>query len=1034
MWNKLLGVFLLAAAFGLPAHAQHSNVQVKIFGFEEGLSHRNVFKVQQDRRGYLWVGAINGLDRYDGYTFLHYNRMDRRHFVPVEYITDLYIDSRDRIWAAHPRQVSMLSPENGKTAAVPLQGGVAPSNFAEDHRGNIWAALFDERSGETRLTLLDLQGLQNKSIAVPGKYARRPMAGLSRYLYAGAWEDELWQIDPVAGRVLRKWNLPASGGRPKPRIVHLQAIGDSLFVLASDSRVFTFHPASGAFSLHPMSRQIKDKGKAAALLAEPDGNVWVAGENILWHYEPASRQVTDFDAPVRQSIKNYLNYRQVFADRSGVVWVASDFGLVKIVRSVNLFTTYLNGGSEYCSDGFCSTRGIAEDDKGNIYISYYNSIHVLDPRTEYLRPLFPNNEFSNNPYGLIWQNNALWTGNGMRIDLQTMEIDTLIEQGEANLASVCADAEGMIWFGYRNGLFHYDPLARKLTNLSDLLEPGFRGEISYVYSGKTDHLLWVGTINHGLYKIDRKSGRTVHYHAGEGSPARLAVNEVNAVYEDRRGYVWLSTTNGLHRLRPSDHQLRVFNENHGLPNSILAGFLSEGDSCLWISTFRGLCRFNMYKSECANFFETDGLSHNEFNRTSFYLARDGRMYFGGLDGVNAFYPGPGLVDMRSRVYEGPLLLTGFSRFDGDSLYVISAGIDNGQELVLTHRDRMFSFGFAVADFRQTSDKKFSYRLEGYENTWSAPSSVNEARYNNIPAGRHFFRVRARSGNNDWSRNELIIPIVIRQAWYLSYWFWLAIAALLLGGAYGFVRYRIYNLRRRERMLEKLVGARTQQLEVARQESENLLLNILPAQIAEELKRNGKARAQRHEQATVMFSDFRDFTSIAERMDPEQLVQEIDTCYRAFDDIIGRHGLEKIKTIGDAYMCMAIDPGAEGPLRTVQAALDIQEFLARHADEKRRSGQPHFEARIGIHTGPIVAGVVGSKKFAYDIWGDTVNIASRMETHGEVGRVNISGATYAWVNHVFRCAHRGSFSARHNRDIDMYFVEEPHLRTMVTTRS
>lgn len=1021
MCKKCFWLFLLAAACGLPARAQSPKVQVRVLGFEEGLSHRNVFKIQQDRRGYLWVGAINGLDRYDGYAFLHYNRLNPRNYMPVEYVTDLCIDRRDRIWAAHPRQVTILSPETGQVTEAPLPEGMAPSNLAEDHRGAVWAALFDEKTGETTLSALDPNGLPGKTIAVPGKYARRPMAALSRHLYAGAWEDELWQIDPGAGRVIKKWNLPPAG-RTKSRIVCLQALGDSLFVLASDSRVFTFHPASGAFSLHPISRDIKNKGKATALLAEPDGNVWVGGENILWQYEPSSQKVTDHDAPVRKDIKNYLNYRQLFADRSGVIWVASDFGLVKILRSVNLFTNYLYGGSEYCSDGFCSTRGIAEDDKGNIYISYYNSIHVLDPRTDYLRPLFPNNEFSNSPYGLLWLDNNLYTGNGLRIDLKNMRIDTLLEQGAANLASVCADAEGMIWFGYRNGLYHYDPYNRKLTRLSDLLEPEFQGEIAYVYAGKTDSLLWVGTVNRGLYLIDRRSGRTTRYHDGEDSPARLTVNEVNAVYEDRRGYVWLSTTNGLHRLRPSDNYLRIFTEKEGLPNNILAGFLSEGDSCLWISSFRGLCRFNMYKSECANFFETDGLSHNEFNRTSFYLARDGRMYFGGLDGVNAFYPGPGLVDMRSRVYEGPLLLTGFSRFDGDSLYVISAGIDNGQELVLAHRDRMFSFSFAVADFRQTSGKQFSYRLEGYENTWSAPSSVNEARYNNIPAGRYFFRVRARSGNNDWSRNELIIPIVIRQAWYRSYWFWLAIAALLLGGAYGFVRYRIYNLRRRERVLEQLVGARTQQLEAARHESESLLLNILPAQIAEELKRNGKARAQRHDQATVMFSDFRDFTSIAERMDPEDLVEEIDTCYRAFDDIIERHGLEKIKTIGDAYMCMAIDPGAEGPVRTVQAALDIQVFLARHAEEKRRSGQPHFEARIGIHTGPIVAGVVGSKKFAYDIWGDTVNIASRMETHGEVGRVNISGATQALVNNAYQCTYRGRFSARHKRDIDMYFVE------------
>ncbi len=1020
MLRRLLWTGLLSAGCSAAVHAQYSNIQFKVFGFEEGLSHRNVFKVQQDRYGFLWVGAINGLDRYDGYDFVHYNRLDRRHYIPADYIADLLIDRLDRIWAAHPRSVSLMRSERGRALAVPLPEGALPSNLTQDAQGRVWAALFDEKSGETRLSVLDTTAEAQISVPVPGKYARRPMAALGRRLYAGAWENELWQIDS-AGSVLQKWALPVTGAA-LPRILCIQAAGDSLYLLTADSRVFTWNPRSGAFTLHPLSRQIKDKGQAASLLVEPDGNLWVAGQNILWYYNHASRKVTDMDEPVRQSVKNYLQYRQVFADRSGVVWVASDFGLIKITRSVNLFTNYLSGGNEHCIDGFCSTRGIAEDDKGRVYISYYNSIHVLDPRSEYLRPLFPNNGFHTNPYGLIWFDGALWTGNGLRIDLETMKVDTLLKQGEANLASVCADHQGMIWFGYRNGLYRYDPKIKKITSMQDQLEPDFEGDICYVYPSKSQNAIWVGTLNHGAYRLHMQSGRSVRYHTGTPEPERLASNEVNAIYEDSNGFVWFSTTNGLHRLRPVTGEIRIFGERDGLPNNVLAGFLSEGDSCLWISTFRGLCRFSIARSVCTNFFETDGLSHNEFNRTSFFQSRDGRMYFGGLDGVNAFYPGPGLADMRSRVYDMPLMLSGFLRFDGDSLYVQSGGLQSGETIVLSHRDRMFSFRFAIADYRQAAGKQFSYRLVGYEDNWSAPSAVNEARYNNIPAGRYVFRVRARTGNNDWSIHELMIPIVIRQAYYRSRWFWIICALLAIGGGYGYARYRVFTLRRRQRILEELVGARTEQLEAARQESESLLLNILPAQIAEELKRHGKARARRHEQASVMFSDFRNFSSISEQLDSEHLVAEIDTCFRAFDEIIEQYALEKIKTIGDAYLCMVIDEGEEGPVRMVKAALDIQQFLARHAEEKRASGEPYFEARIGIHTGPIVAGVVGSKKFAYDIWGDTVNIASRMETHGEVGRVNISGATYALVKQAFRCTHRGSFAARHDREIEMYFVE------------
>ncbi|HRJ13507.1 MAG TPA: hypothetical protein PLI34_00865, partial [Saprospiraceae bacterium] len=252
------------------AFAQRSDYQVKVLGFEEGLIHRNVFKVQQDRRGYLWLGAINGLDRYDGYRFIHYNRTDQQHTLPTEYVSDLHIDVHNHIWVAHPRQMSLLLPETNRIISVPLPDGTAPSNLTEDAKGRVWAALFDEKSGATRLQRLDTLNPKTLSIPVPGLYARRPMAALGKHLYAGAWENELWKID-AAGKVVQKMRLPAAG-RQLSRIVHLQASGDSLFILCSDSRVFTWQPASGMFSLHPVSSFIQDKGKAATLLAEPGGN------------------------------------------------------------------------------------------------------------------------------------------------------------------------------------------------------------------------------------------------------------------------------------------------------------------------------------------------------------------------------------------------------------------------------------------------------------------------------------------------------------------------------------------------------------------------------------------------------------------------------------------------------------------------------------------------------------------------------------------------------------------------------------------
>jgi len=207
-------------------------------------------------------------------------------------------------------------------------------------------------------------------------------------------------------------------------------------------------------------------------------------------------------------------------------------------------------------------------------------------------------------------------------------------------------------------------------------------------------------------------------------------------------------------------------------------------------------------------------------------------------------------------------------------------------------------------------------------------------------------------------------------------------------------------------------------------SDSLLLNILPIDIAEELKETGHSKAKNYEQVTVLFTDFKNFTKISETMSPDNLVAEIDYCFSAFDNIIHKHRIEKIKTIGDAYMCAGGLPSKNDSHAedVVNAAIEIRDFMLNYKMEREQKGQTPFEIRIGINTGPVVAGIVGVKKFAYDIWGETVNTASRMETSGEVGKINISGSTYKHVKDKFNCIPRGKIHAKHIGEVDMYFVE------------
>ncbi len=214
------------------------------------------------------------------------------------------------------------------------------------------------------------------------------------------------------------------------------------------------------------------------------------------------------------------------------------------------------------------------------------------------------------------------------------------------------------------------------------------------------------------------------------------------------------------------------------------------------------------------------------------------------------------------------------------------------------------------------------------------------------------------------------------------------------------------------------------LKEALAQSDALLLNVLPGEIAQELKQKGAVEPVHADSVTVMFTDFQGFTTIAAELPPRVLIEELDCCFTAFDEITEKHGLEKIKTIGDSYMAVGglPRPNQTHALDSVRAGLEIRDWMEEWATERRAAGRPFWRVRIGIHTGPLAAGVIGKRRFSYDIWGDTVNTASRLESSGEAGRVNVSAETAELVGEHFALLPRGAIAVKNKGPLEMFFVE------------
>ena len=229
-------------------------------------------------------------------------------------------------------------------------------------------------------------------------------------------------------------------------------------------------------------------------------------------------------------------------------------------------------------------------------------------------------------------------------------------------------------------------------------------------------------------------------------------------------------------------------------------------------------------------------------------------------------------------------------------------------------------------------------------------------------------------------------------------------------------------KKKEREME-IHRLRTVELKAERDRSENLLLNILPAEVAEELKASGTSEPRHFEEVTVLFTDFQNFTGFSEKLTAKELVSELHECFKAFDGILDKYKIEKIKTVGDGYLAASGLPvaNANHAVDMALCAREIRDFMLKR---REAMGEGTFELRLGIHTGPVIAGIVGVRKFSYDIWGDTVNTAARMEQNSTAGMINISGPTYELIKETFHCTYRGKIAAKNKGEIDMYFIDAP----------
>jgi adenylate cyclase len=348
------------------------------------------------------------------------------------------------------------------------------------------------------------------------------------------------------------------------------------------------------------------------------------------------------------------------------------------------------------------------------------------------------------------------------------------------------------------------------------------------------------------------------------------------------------------------------------------------------------------------------------------------------------------------------------------------------------RKRSLKVTFASKDSDQWvpgyGNTQFSSFLVGYDSDWTPWTNNNMREINRLSKGVYTFMVKSKNALGVESE-VTSLNFTIKPHFFETNFFILGMIVMGIIGMFALFNWRRYNHSKLRFKLESLINQRTEELVKEKEKTDNLLARVLPKDTASELKEKGRVNTQRFQVVTVLFCDIEGFTRITEETNPELLIDQLDRFFLYFDSVVEKYRIEKIKTIGDAYMCAGGIPkkNRTNPVEVVLAALEMMHYMR---DITTQSGvhQKVWELRIGVDTGPVIAGVVGRNKLSYDIWGSTVNTASRMESSGEAGQINISGNTNMLVKDYFICEFRGKMPVKNKGDIQMYFVKgiKPNL--------
>ncbi len=853
-WACGLWLALLPAA-GL---AQPGEIELDHLSVEDGLSHSTVQSIHQDAHGFLWFGTQEGLNRYDGYRFeIFKHDPEDPASLPDSWIMVVYGDRRGELWVGTGGGLSRLGA-----------GGEGFVHYCHDPaddrslRSGEVLALLEGRDGalwigtESGLDRLGPGSVGSPSELQGGFTHHRPQGAeaggtepgvLALHedadggLWAGTW-DGLFRLDrdgdPGGGVLVRHLQGEAdANGSLSGRISAIQQDRDGQLWLAAGEGLIRLDPRGGALELFryaDLAPGSAGEHRATALLVDRAGQVWVGFEgNGVTRLDPGTGRSRHYRGdPLDPRGLSDNSALAIFEDSTGILWLGNFVGVNKYDPAKDQFVTYRQRADRGLASS--SIWAIYEDRAGALWVGTYDSgLDRLDRERGAVVHYPPDPDdpgaLPNGTVSAVVEDGSgrLWVGTwgGLsRLDrgpgeepgrFVTYRHDPADPESlsDPGVATLHLDGSDRLWVGTYSGLDRYDPAGdRFLRYPTDSRDPESVGEagITAICEGP-DGELWLGTEKDGLYRRDPESGRFEQYRHDPARRDSLSSDSIASVHVDRAGFLWAGTYGGgLSRLgrgrhSPASARFTRHREKDGLSNDSVLGILEDAEGHLWLATNQGLSRFDPVAESFRNYGVDDGLQGTVYSSGSAFQSAGGEMFFGGVRGLDAFFP----ERVASDPHPPPVVITGLRRFNRTRplASVRLEPLPAGGELVLSHRDYALGFEFAALHYKSPRGNRYAYLLEGFDPGWiEVDAARRSARYSSLPAGRYVFRVRASNSDGAWNEQGAQVRIRVLPPPWKTWWAYalyaLAVAAAVAGYA-GWQRRKVERERAINRRLREV---------------------------------------------------------------------------------------------------------------------------------------------------------------------------------------------------------------------------------------